>query len=155
MRKKRSAREMEPVFVASVPRTLEEGKLYIATRFRTVTHKCACGCGTEVNTPLHPTGWAITFDGVSISLWPSVGNWGEACQSHYWIEKSRVFWARQWTRDQIQRGRRERRKEIEKYYRRIDDKHEKGTQWKGRDRRIKRLWLSLKTRLINRFSRKR
>ena len=64
----------------------------MSLRYRTVAHLCACGCGVEVNTPLHPTGWAITYDGVNVSLRPSVGNWSEDCGSHYIIDKNRVRW---------------------------------------------------------------
>ena len=80
---------MEPSFVDIVPNDLEDGKLYISLKYRTVVHRCACGCGEEVNTPLHPTGWAITFDGATVDLWPSIGNWSEICQSHYWIGEGR------------------------------------------------------------------
>jgi Family of unknown function (DUF6527) len=33
------------------------------------------------------------FDGRSISLDPSIGNWGFQCRSHYWIKNNRVVWA--------------------------------------------------------------
>ena len=105
-----------PTFVDRVPQQLEEGYLYVSLRYRTVTHLCACGCGVEVNTPLHPTGWAITYDGVTASLWPSVGNWGEQCGSHYLIEKNIVRWSRPWSRAEILDGRARRRREIRDYY---------------------------------------
>ena len=111
--------QMVPTFVDSVPRQLVEGYLYVSLRYRTVTHLCACGCGVEVNTPLHPTGWEITFDGVTVSLSPSVGNWGEECRSHYLIEKNIVRWSRSWSRAEIRDERAMRRRDIEKYY---DDK---------------------------------
>ena len=109
-------RNMEPVFVDAIPGELDEGRIYVALRYRTITHKCACGCGVEVNTPLHPTGWAITYDGSTISLWPSVGNWSEECQSHYWIEKSRVHWARPWKRSEVLEERERRGGEIKEFY---------------------------------------
>ena len=105
-----------PVFVETVPSTLEMGKLYVSPRFRTVTHTCACGCGAEIQTPLHPTGWKLTFDGVNLSLSPSVGNWSEKCQSHYWIEGNRVIWARKWTRTEIDLERRQRAADIAEYH---------------------------------------
>ena len=111
-----SLSEIEPVFVDTIPDELEDGRLYIALKYRTVTHKCACGCGVEINTPLHPTGWAITYDGARISLWPSVGNWSEECQSHYWIDKNRIYWAWSWTRTEVLAGRNRRIDEIRKYH---------------------------------------
>ena len=80
-------------FVDSVPDTLEEGVLYVSVKFRTVIHSCCCGCGTQVVTPLSPSDWKLTFDGRSISLHPSVGNWKLPCRSHYWIKGNRVEWA--------------------------------------------------------------
>ena len=65
-----------PTFVDTVPRHLEGGRLYVSLRYRTVTHLCACGCGVEVNTPLHPTGWTITYDGVGLSSFAVGGKLG-------------------------------------------------------------------------------
>jgi hypothetical protein len=53
----------------------------IARRF-----KCCCGCGHEVVTPFSPTDWKLTFDCVSVSLYPSIGNWSPPCRAHYFIE---------------------------------------------------------------------
>lgn len=92
-------------FVHAIPETLEDGTVYISIDFATVVHKCCCGCGHEVVTPLSPTDWKITYDGVSVSLSPSVGNWSFPCQSHYWITRNAVRWAAQWTPEQIEAGR--------------------------------------------------
>lgn len=73
--------------------------------FATAVHKCACGCGREVVTPLSPTDWKLTFDGESISLHPSLGNWGFPCRSHYWIRNDRVSWAAKWSDEEIESGR--------------------------------------------------
>jgi hypothetical protein len=62
-------------FVESFPETLEQRVLYISMPYSTATHQCACGCGNEVVTPFSPTDWQLHFDGVSISLTPSIGNW--------------------------------------------------------------------------------
>lgn len=122
--------EMQPIFVDTIPGELEEGRIYLALKYRTVTHKCACGCGVEINTPLHPTGWSITYDGTGLSLWPSVGNWSEKCQSHYWIEKNKVHWGRRWTRDEVLEGRQSRREEIERFYTPgLEDEASKGDLW--------------------------
>ena len=115
-RRRRRIDNFIPTFGDSVPRQLEEGYLYVSLRYRTVAHLCACGCGVEVNTPLHPTGWAITYDGVTVSLWPSVGNWSEECRSHYLIEQNIVRWSRSWSRAEVLGGRAMRRRDIKKYY---------------------------------------
>lgn len=92
-------------FVEYIPDVLEDGTIYISIAFATASHRCCCGCGKEIVTPLSPTDWKLIFDGESISLDPSIGNWSLACQSHYWIRQNRVRWAERWTSDQIQAGR--------------------------------------------------
>jgi hypothetical protein len=42
-------------------------------------------------TPFTPTDWRMTFDGESVSLDPSVGNWNQKCRSHYVIRRNRVL----------------------------------------------------------------
>jgi hypothetical protein len=93
-------------FVKSVPDTLEDGVIYVSVEYATAIHKCCCGCGNEVVTPLSPRDWKLTFDGDSISLYPSIGNWSFRCQSHYWITKNTVEWARKWTKREIDASRR-------------------------------------------------
>jgi Family of unknown function (DUF6527) len=92
-------------FVEAIPEKLAEGTLYVAMDFATAIHKCCCGCGQEVVTPLSPTDWKLTYDGVSISLSPSIGNWSFKCQSHYWIVNNRIKWAGHWSPEQVQAGR--------------------------------------------------
>jgi hypothetical protein len=92
-------------FVDNIPDKLSAGTLYISIRFATAVHLCCCGCGTEVVTPLSPTDWALVFDGETVSLDPSIGNWGFPCQSHYWIRQGIVVWAPRWTRREIAAGR--------------------------------------------------
>ncbi|HYW38282.1 MAG TPA: DUF6527 family protein [Terriglobales bacterium] len=92
-------------FVEFIPDVLEEGKIYVSMEYATVVHKCCCGCGKEVVTPLSPTDWKLIFDGKTISLDPSVGNWSSPCKSHYWIRKNRVAWARRWSQEEIDAGR--------------------------------------------------
>lgn len=91
-------------FVEFVPRELKPGVLYVSIPFATVIHKCCCGCGQQVVTPLAPSQWTLSFDGKSISLHPSVGNWNFPCKSHYWIRNNQVLWAKQWTKAQIAAG---------------------------------------------------
>ena len=98
--------QLEPVFVDTIPSELEEGRLYISKRYRTAMHRCCCGCGLEVVTPLNPAKWRLTETGATVSLYPSVGNWSFPCQSHYWIEKNEVRWARvmpKWQIDKVRR----------------------------------------------------
>ena len=96
---------VEHRIVEFIPDDLEEGVVYVSVTYATVVHRCLCGCGGEVVTPLDPHRWSLTFDGASISLAPSIGNWSFACQSHYWIERNRVYWSRRWTREEIAHGR--------------------------------------------------
>lgn len=92
-------------FVEHIPDRLEPAVLYISLCYATIVHLCACGCGIEVVTPLNPRAWAMTFDGKTVSLSPSIGNWSFPCQSHYWIESGRVRWAARWSREHIDRVR--------------------------------------------------
>jgi len=92
-------------FVTYLPEHLEDGVLYIALEFCTMAHRCCCGCGTEIITPLAPTAWQLTFDGESVSLFPSIGNWNLACESHYWIKSNAVTWAEHWSAQQINASR--------------------------------------------------
>lgn len=95
--------KIRPRFVEFIPDQLEEGVLYISERFRTCSHKCCCGCGEEVVTPLSVAEWRLTREGDLVSLWPSVGNWDYACRSHYVIQRNQVKWAATMTNKQIAR----------------------------------------------------
>jgi hypothetical protein len=103
-------------FVDSFPDEIEDGVLYISIPFATAAHRCFCGCGNEVITPFSPTDWKLTFDGRTVSLDPSVGNWSFRCQSHYIIRNNSVLWAQQWTREQIEAGRAHDRVVKDAYY---------------------------------------
>ena len=92
-------------FVKNVPEVIEDGVVYVSVEYATAIHKCCCGCGKEVVTPLSPTDWQLCFDGKTISLYPSIGNWSFPCQSHYWITNNEIRWAPKWTKEQIKRGR--------------------------------------------------
>ena len=95
------AARIEHRFVDAIPEKLEDGVLYVSIEFTTAVHKCLCSCGQEVVTPLSPTDWKLTFDGETVSLDPSVGNWSFDCQSHYWIRRDTVRWAGQMSEEQI------------------------------------------------------
>lgn len=103
-------------FVEYIPDELKDGTIYVSMPFATAAHKCCCGCGKEVITPLSPTDWKLIFDGQSISLEPSIGNWSFDCQSHYWIKCDRVRWAPRWTREEIRTGRSHDRLEKERCF---------------------------------------
>ena len=107
-------------FVEFIPDELEQGTLYISVRFATASHLCFCGCGNKVVTPIRPTDWKLIFDGKTISLEPSIGNWSFLCQSHYWIRNSRVKWAPRWSKEEIERGRAHDRQAKEAYFRYSD-----------------------------------
>jgi hypothetical protein len=88
---------LEHRFVEAAPQTLEPGVLYVSIRHKSVLHTCACGCGSEVVTPLAPHRWQLSFDGETVSLEPSVGNSALPCRSHYFITKGEVDWRRPMT----------------------------------------------------------
>lgn len=88
----------------NIPDVLEDAVLYVSVKYGTAVHRCCCGCGREVVTPLTPTDWKLTFDGDTVSLYPSIGNWNFPCRSHYWIRHNRVEWAEDWPEWKIKAG---------------------------------------------------
>lgn len=102
--------------VQYMPTQFEPGILYVAEEFKAAAHLCACGCGSIVRTPLNR--WTLIETEQGPSLQPSVGNWEERCQSHYWIEGGNVRWAPKWSRSEIEAGRREEQKRLDAYYQR-------------------------------------
>ena len=107
---------LEHRFVQYIPEQLEPGIIYISMEYATAAHSCCCGCGEQVITPFTPTDWKLTFDGETVSLWPSIGNWNFSCRSHYIIRHSRNVSADPWDGDQIRWGRRRDKKKKEQYY---------------------------------------
>ena len=103
-------KQLQHKFVDCMPQPLEDGILYVSIRFGIVSHNCPCGCGNEVVTNISPRGWQLTYDGESISLYPSIGNWDFKCRSHYWITRNRVLWAARWSDKRINQT-----KELENY----------------------------------------
>ena len=97
--------------------------MYISLDFGAVIHKCACGCGSEVNTPLTPTGWKMIYNGEVISLKPSIGNWSFDCKSHYWITSNEVIWSLKWTDETIREVRADEDFERIEYYRNKDSEN--------------------------------
>jgi hypothetical protein len=119
--------------VQYMPLRLDPGILYVAEEFNAAAHLCACGCGTIIRTPLNR--WRLTVTKNGPSLDPSVGNWQEPCQSHYWIENGQVKWAGKWTDEQIIVGRKKEVARIRKTSNKLNRKH---------SNKLKRLWQRLK-----------
>ena len=96
--------QREPIqheFVEFIPDSLQPGVLYISIPYATTAHLCMSSCGKEVVLPLSAQQWKLTFDGRTVSLAPSVGNWSFECQSHYWIERDTIRWAEQISKEAI------------------------------------------------------
>lgn len=103
-------------FVEYVPSELAEGVLYVSIPYSIAVHRCACGCGNKVVTPITPADWQLLFDGDSVSLTPSIGNWGFPCRSHYWIKSDVIRWSGAWTDDEVAAGRRRDDRDREVYF---------------------------------------
>lgn len=108
--------KLQHEFVDAIPDDVREGVLYISVRYRTATHLCACRCGNKVVTPIKPPKWHLTFDGDTVSLSPSIGNWQLPCRSHYWIRNGNVKWAKGWTDEEIEAGRARDKEVLRQYY---------------------------------------
>lgn len=89
----------------TIPEQIEEGILYVSFKYWTTAHKCGCGCGQKVVLRLSPNHWAITLNGDSVSMYPSVGNWQLPCKSHYWIEEGQIIPAGRWSDVEIKKNR--------------------------------------------------
>jgi hypothetical protein len=109
-------KHLEHRFVEQLPEPLEAGVLYISMEYATAAHYCCCGCGEEVVTPFTPTDWSMTFDGETVSLSPSIGNWNFACRSHYFIRRGRIVEATTWTGQQVEANRRKDKAAKADYY---------------------------------------
>lgn len=92
-----------PKFVEFIPKEIQEGTLYISEIYATASHKCACGCGERVVTPLSAADWQLRKNGEMVSLHPSIGNWNYTCRSHYWIRNNRIVWSTQLNSREIER----------------------------------------------------
>ncbi len=86
----------EVQFAGYMPDEFKQGILYVSMRGKIVIHLCACGCGEKVVTPISPNDWKLTFDGETISLYPSIGNWDFPCKSHYFIRNNRSVFVPNW-----------------------------------------------------------
>lgn len=113
-------------FVELVPRELQEGVIYVSREYRTAVHRCCCGCGQRVVTPLSTAKWLLheEEDG-TVSLNPSIGNWSFPCRSHYWIRSGRVIEAGDMSNAQVQRGREHDARLVKSH---IDSKQDSGSE---------------------------
>lgn len=99
-----------------IPRILEPGTLYVSEKFEFTAHLCACGCGSKIRIPLGPTEWEFTDTKGGPTLFPSVGNWQQKCQSHYFITRGEIRWMPKWTPAEVAEGRRREQERREAYY---------------------------------------
>lgn len=108
-------------FVEFIPENISENCVYVSLDYSTAVHKCCCGCSEEVVTPLSPNDWKLIFNGETISLYPSIGNWSFECKSHYFIRNNDILWAERWSKKEIEVGRLEDKKnKMSHYNNRID-----------------------------------
>ena len=125
-------------FVEYIPELLKEGVLYISQQYGTAVHKCCCGCNEEVITPINPTGWTLWIEGNTITLDPSIGNWSYKCHSHYWIRRSKVIWAGQMSKQDIEQGRIIDQKNKDAYFKELN--RNKNIQSHNLSRLIYKMW---------------
>lgn len=139
-------RAIEPRFVEAVPKDREDGILYISIAYGTMVHNCACGCGAKVTTPIGPARWRFTYDGETVSVKPSIGNWSYPCRSHYWIDRNRIRWAAVWSEKRIAAGRaadrleRKRHAQAKANGERFETHEDEGMPTRVRRRSIRRLF---------------
>lgn len=103
-------------FVEFIPSQIEEGILYITVAYKAAAHLCACGCGNKVLTPITPHDWKFTYDGKSVTLAPSIGNWNLPCRSHYWIRRNEIVEAPNWNETEIDTARKKDSKRKFKFF---------------------------------------
>jgi hypothetical protein len=87
-------------FVDFIPAQLDDGVLYVSRKYNTAVHRCCCGCGNRVTTPLTSTGWKLTVDADAPTLSPSIGNGAFPCRSHYWVRNGTIRWLSKITPEQ-------------------------------------------------------
>lgn len=102
--------------VQYMPKELASGILYVSEEFDIAMHLCACGCGSKIRTPLGVTEWRVEETKDGVTLYPSVGNWQQKCQSHYWIHGGKVFWAESWSKEKVAAGRKREGQRRQVYY---------------------------------------
>lgn len=121
-----SMRTIKHKFVEFIPehKNMENGVIYVSLDYDTVVHNCLCGCGQQVVTPLSPTDWKLTYNGESVSLYPSIGNWEFDCKSHYWIKEDKMIEAEMWSEQRVRSKREADQKEKARYFEKEVDGNE-------------------------------
>jgi hypothetical protein len=103
-------------FVEFIPKQRQEGVLYVSIPYATAVHNCFCGCGLKVVTPISPVGWQLTFDGETVTLFPSIGSWSFPCRSHYFIRRDTVVCGENMSQYQIELGRARDQKALDQHF---------------------------------------
>lgn len=127
-------------FVELVPDELEEGVLYVTIAYGTAVHLCACGCGSEVVTPLSPAQWKFTYDGEAITLSPSIGNLRFSCQSHYFIVGDKVIWGEHISEKDIEAVKSRDRNLLKTYFEQKEARNNSESKMPEKPKLTKRLW---------------
>jgi hypothetical protein len=140
--------KLEPQFVEFIPEKLEDGKIYVSETYATAVHKCCCGCGQKVVTPLSPTGWRLTIDRGKVSLYPSIGNWNFPCRSHYWVKRNEIQWSYDFTQHEINAARRYDAKMKESYFGSKELPTDSPAETDERDREVSKLPKSAWQKLV-------
>ena len=109
-------------FVDLIPTVKEFGIVYISMEFAVASHLCPCKCGNLIVTPFAQHGWSLIFDGETITLNHSIGNWDLPCKSHYWIKKGKIQWAGVFDEKKISRVR---EKDVRDHKQSISKRHKK------------------------------
>ena len=92
-------------FVDKIPSNLKDGILYVCISCNVIVHRCACVCGERTVTPIDKKyGWKMSYDGQSITLRPSIGNYSIPCQSHYYITENKVEWLESYLQNNTKNG---------------------------------------------------
>ncbi len=106
---------MHHKFVDTIPSEIEDNVLYISLEYNVTKHLCPCGCGSEIVATLSPSRWQLSYDGETVSLTPSIGNWHHKCKSHYYITKDNVVWAHLMSKNKIEEAIQKDQKELNEY----------------------------------------
>lgn len=112
-------------FVELIPDLLDDKVLYISIEHCVAIHRCACGCGKEVVTPISPDGWHLIFDGETVSLSPSIGNWNLKCRSHYWIRKNYIVFVEYWNEKKLTKKKKSKKKSLSVLAKEIEESRTK------------------------------
>lgn len=95
-----SAGYLEVTFVSSmsdVPDHIDKTIFIVGSTPKWVIFDCPCDRGHRLSVPLMKSvspHWRLTRHGKTISLWPSISVTDGPCDSHFWLRKNRVEWAR-------------------------------------------------------------